>query len=370
MNEEYTGSLSGTLYEISERALMQANLPQLFDYRTRWVISDRLKEYVIISEQVRTDSIASVLQLCAHAASCGMWQDRHGTIHIAPITLGMEFELESDYGAPISDLSAIHYFSNFDKVATGELGIWSLDGTFGAVDEYTKFPFVSNDLSNESAIFEVPPRISILTAGNQRYTPNVQIMWSETYGEMARRFNVIIFHNGLVVDTIEVEDNIDIENIIFTNVEIFDTIVVEIIEWSLPYHRARIERLSIGPDYIIDRTNTQPEANVRTSPELRSVDINRGLAIVDNSNIGKILPVSNPLVETEEHAVMVGEQIRFWLSHRNIFYGKFAADPRLDPLDTVLVINQFAALMALVTRIDYRWFGGRFWGDYESRVLR
>ena len=82
MNQTYTGKASGTLYEIAESALKQADLPALTTGAARYVIDPVLKEYTGSFEA--TLNISEVLQLAAHAGNCVIYQDRNGTLRVEP----------------------------------------------------------------------------------------------------------------------------------------------------------------------------------------------------------------------------------------------------------------------------------------------
>ena len=79
IDKKYEGITEGTLREIAESAIAQAELPSdvvvYLDDSLGWY------ETIITGEQ----TLATVLQLCANAAGCVMYQDRDGALHIEPI---------------------------------------------------------------------------------------------------------------------------------------------------------------------------------------------------------------------------------------------------------------------------------------------
>lgn len=86
MSDVYTGRRSGTLYAIAEAALIQADLPLMEDSSPRYVLSDNLKEWNIDFSTDDSDyTLAEVVQLCANAACCVMYQDRKGMLRIEPL---------------------------------------------------------------------------------------------------------------------------------------------------------------------------------------------------------------------------------------------------------------------------------------------
>ncbi len=78
LNEPYIGRKSGTLFEIAKDAIDQAGLPQAP------IVDSSLADYSATFE--RDYTIAEILQLCANAACCVMYQDRNGVLHIEPLS--------------------------------------------------------------------------------------------------------------------------------------------------------------------------------------------------------------------------------------------------------------------------------------------
>lgn len=86
LNEPYTGPASGTLYELATEALSGANPPKEFSY----ILDPSLGWYSATVTEKYT--VAEILQMCANAASCVLWQDRNGVLRIEPLNKN-----QSDY---------------------------------------------------------------------------------------------------------------------------------------------------------------------------------------------------------------------------------------------------------------------------------
>ena len=86
MDKPYKGITSGTLKQIVESAFSQAGLPSGAVVE----ISNVLTEYTTTINGDYT--LAEVLQMCANASCCVMWQDRDGKLIIRPVSNAM-----SDY---------------------------------------------------------------------------------------------------------------------------------------------------------------------------------------------------------------------------------------------------------------------------------
>lgn len=85
MSGKYTGTRSGSLYNIALAAFSDANLPVMNNGNVRYVIDDSLKNFTTdFSEDTEEYSVAEILQMVAHAGCCVFYQDRDGVVHIEP----------------------------------------------------------------------------------------------------------------------------------------------------------------------------------------------------------------------------------------------------------------------------------------------
>jgi hypothetical protein len=82
---DYTGTLTGSLYDIAVAAFEEAELPVLSDGSVRYFVDESLKN--ITTELAVEDHkyiISEILQMVAHAGCCVLYQDRKGVVHIEP----------------------------------------------------------------------------------------------------------------------------------------------------------------------------------------------------------------------------------------------------------------------------------------------
>ena len=134
------------------------------------------------------------------------------------------------------------------------------------------------------------------------------------------------------------------------------------------HDRLRIEPLVFSAnDYVVNTMNSYRASELIMTKKLRSVNVNKGMAVVQNEPEGEEQLVDNPLVSAAQ-ANAVALWVRDVLSHRNIFKGSFRADPRLDALDRISVVNQFGSSLVAVTEIVYN-YNGAFKGSYEGRAI-
>ena len=89
MTDLYTGASTGTLYAIADAAFTQAGLPEKSGGGNRWEIDSSLNNITAAGDaDLSAYTIKEVLQLCANAACCVLYQDRQGVFHIEPLASG------------------------------------------------------------------------------------------------------------------------------------------------------------------------------------------------------------------------------------------------------------------------------------------
>ena len=84
MIDNYTGILTGSLYDIAIAAFEQAELPTLSDGSTRYVVDESLRRITTKIVEDHVYRISEILQMVAHASCCVLYQDRKGVVHLEP----------------------------------------------------------------------------------------------------------------------------------------------------------------------------------------------------------------------------------------------------------------------------------------------
>ena len=128
-----------------------------------------------------------------------------------------------------------------------------------------------------------------------------------------------------------------------------------------------VEPLAAGTtDYEIKQFNSYSNSEISLTKQLKAVDVNNGAYVLTVGTVGETQTITNPLIGSDR-AATVAQWAADYLENRKILSGEFRADPRLDALDRVTNINQFAESIVLVTEIDYT-YNGAFRGTYEGRA--
>lgn len=130
IDKKYTGTITGTLYDVATQAIAEANIPRDASVR----LCEDLKNYGVGAVDYKGDeTVAEILQKCANAAKCIMYQRRDGVLVVERMnydhtnyTIQKRFAYtfpEIDFSRPLKDVS-VSYFGNntvsFNYAADGE----------------------------------------------------------------------------------------------------------------------------------------------------------------------------------------------------------------------------------------------------------
>lgn len=132
------------------------------------------------------------------------------------------------------------------KYATGETNLHVLDGSFRLLPDsvpYADAGFISQTLVSDSS----HPRI-ILSFGSvhTRAVPGLTVVWSSMMNEWAAKFKLTAYKGTTVVSTITVSNNRSVYSETEWEIYGYDSIAIDILEWSIPNRRARIEWIMVG----------------------------------------------------------------------------------------------------------------------------
>lgn len=160
------------------------------------------------------------------------------------------------------------YFSDTEQVVDGtekdsdnyaslEFGLWGLDGNTAFFDGSPDDPgFVSGTLSNASGVFATYPTITI-DFGKQHTVliPGLTITWGDAYNEWATKFRVTAYNAGSVVAQTTISGNKSPVTTVNLDMVAYNQIVIEVMEWNLPQHRARCLDIFLGVQQIYRKTD-------------------------------------------------------------------------------------------------------------------
>lgn len=144
---------------------------------------------------------------------------------------------------------------NPEKYAT--LEGFGLDGSFEYFDgSPVDAGYVSDVMSDADGVFETAPVVTItMNAVKTVLIPGVVITWSEVFNEWATDFRVTAWANETVMAQKTVAGNTSPVSKVWMEIQNYNRITVEILKWSLPYHRARCLEVFLGVQNVYTKSD-------------------------------------------------------------------------------------------------------------------
>ena len=145
---------------------------------------------------------------------------------------------------------------NIRPYTTLERNLWLLDGSREIVPDsnYGEVGFVDDALSLEGRTFNANPIVTIdFTKVHTNLLQGITITWSEFSDEYAEEFIVTAYNGTNVVAKKTVTDNSTVTSTVMMDIVNYDNITIEIVKWSLPLRRARIDEVFIGANIIFSK---------------------------------------------------------------------------------------------------------------------
>lgn len=137
-------------------------------------------------------------------------------------------------------------YSKEKAITTCEPNEWVLDGSTRNYGADAHCGWISGSQSLSDGTFATNPKITLTWATEQTtLIKGLTIWWSSLLGEWASEFNITAKKNGSnVFDEDFTADNV--QGFYAGELSGYDTIIIEIKKWCVPYRRARIECIGIG----------------------------------------------------------------------------------------------------------------------------
>ena len=221
----------------------------------------------------------------------------------------------TSYGKP--EQAGTSFDKNYDIYATLEHNHWILDGTRNIYEDVPEQDtgYVSPTICNRDALFESPTIFSMnFTRVHENLIAGVTITWSPTLDECARDFKVTAYNGTQAVATKTITDNT--ENITVVDIEIqnYNRIDIEVLEWCLPLKRARIEQILVGMEALFDKTDLIGYTHEQYA-DILTGDLPKNSIIFELDNVNQKYNPDNPqglykyLLQRQEIKVKYGYKL-------------------------------------------------------------
>lgn len=234
----------------------------------------------------------------------------------------------------------------FQKFATLENNMWSLDGSFTILPD--KAPYGDTGYVADA---ENPMITITFSSIRTELVPGVTIVWSETYGEYATRCRITAL-NGTEVVASDEFFNDSVRSTFDFPITGYDRIYIEIIDWLVPDHRPRVERFYLGAMEVYTKADLLKYSHTQTA-NLLTTELPKNQIVFSLDNSTDIWNPDNPvgnvryLLDRQEISVRYGYKLptgvewipagTFWISEwdtpSNGLEATFTARDLLEFLD-------------------------------------
>lgn len=145
------------------------------------------------------------------------------------------------------------------RYATLETDLWVLDGTFQIIPNVPPWGnngYIGNALCGENRTYATTPTITItFSKVFSALIPGITVTWGTAYGEWAESFKITIYNGSTIVKQSVVENNKQITSVLAIDIQNYNKITVEVLKWSKPYRRARVESVLVGIKKVYSKSD-------------------------------------------------------------------------------------------------------------------
>ena len=233
---------------------------------------------------------------------------------------------------------------NIRPYATLERNLWILDGSLEILpaSKYGETGFIDNTIGTSTGTFSANAIVSInFTKVHTKMLQGITITWSKYLNEYAKDFIITAYNGTTVVATKTVTNNTSVKVSILLDMVNYNKINIEVVKWSMPYRRARIDEVFTGVNVAFSKKDIFSYSSSYTadpiSAELPKSEISFSLNNVDKVfNPYNTEGLSKYLIERQEISVQYGYKLdtgvewisggKFYLSEWDAEQGGIGAD--------------------------------------------
>lgn len=121
--------------------------------------------------------------------------------------------------------------------------------------EYGNNGYIGTWLCGDDGVFSLAPLITLnFSKSHPNLIPGLTITWSTVYGEWATEIRLTAYHKENIIFLQTFENN-SLETVLSGDISGYDKITIEVLKWSKPFRRARIQCILAGIEKIYTKTD-------------------------------------------------------------------------------------------------------------------
>ena len=171
----------------------------------------------------------------------------------------------SNMAIALSNMNGIidEAYGQVPRYVTLEPNLWLLDGSGKILPDSVRdnatvedAGYVGYVTSSANRSFSLQPIITLDFPEVYATTiPGATITWGKAVDEYATEFKVTAYNGDIVVSELEVNDNTSTVSSLFMDISNYNKIEIRVVKWCLPYHRARVENISLGAKKVYGKSD-------------------------------------------------------------------------------------------------------------------
>lgn len=225
-----------------------------------------------------------------------------------------------------------------------ERNLWLLDGSREIVpaSNIGETGFIDDSVGTASGTYSSNAIISInFTKIHSKLLQGLTITWCKFLNEYATEFIITAYNGTTVVATKRITDNKSVKSSVLLDIVNYDCITIEVVKWSMPYRRVRIDEVFTGVNVTFSKKDIFSYSSSYNADPI-SAELPKAEASFSLNNVGKIFNpyntegISKYLVERQEISVKYGYKVgtgvewisggKFYLSEWDAKQGGIGAD--------------------------------------------
>lgn len=383
MDGEY--SLGNKIYERTAYSQAESIFADAGLEPDEYFIDEYLND-VILNNPMPVGTHKSCLQLLANACRCIIRQDENGKVMIKA-----NFANVLDPEDLVASTNGVADWSKPENLLVGTnivyadmtQDVFKTDGSMYFLpedDSYLETSYVSEQIADESGLFEVNPTITITMPAAYSYFGLTMDFDGNPPQEM-----IIHTYNGDVLKESATFAGMIQEAALYHEFLQFDKMVIEFTK-GYPNNRVLVNKITFGDlsDYVLTRNLMMENPIGYKEKRVKAVKVKifsyqndeegNPEEIEDNifatrilNEVGEIRTLANPLVSTEEHAELLAEWIGNYYANNISYDVKYRGEPRINAADIIhMESEKLSNLQVEITNHTLN-FNGAFSGSLELR---
>lgn len=350
-----------------------------------YFIDDYLNDVMLVNPMPEATH-KECLQMLANACRCIIRQDENGRIIIranfANIIEPETLEINTNGVTEWSKTSNL-FKGTVVNYADMTMNYFKADASMYFMPEgknYLETSYVSQQMSNADGLFDINPYISIMLPAKYSYF-GVNFDFG---GNPPKELIIHTYDGENLIESTKFDEIEQVTTLVHDFLR-FDRMVIEFTETE-PFNRVLVNQFGLGDlsDYTLRKRSMTEEPTGYRERKTKSIDVrifsyendedgypvqleSEEYKTVYVGEVGEKKLLENPLIHTEEHALLVGEWVGNYYANNVSYSVSYRGEPRINASDIIYMESDVLDNLQVEIAKSVLNFNGAFSGSLELR---